>query len=161
MIAVNLFEDLKQRVTLLNSQLRRVKQHPGSETGMILHTHLWGIVEELNERLDLRLENTALDLYVEKDHLVIHYFEQVSGSADNEIFLRIDPSFAVARHAKNHGIASAIVDLGSQVAAGTTARDRFTIPGLKSSDLPVGNDWAGEEPPDREPPGVAKQPEHE
>lgn len=158
---MNLFEDLRQRVTLLNSQLRRVKHEPGSETRKILHTHLWGIVEELNERLDLRLENTALDLYVEEGHLVIHYFEQVSRSADNEIFLRIDPTFSVARQAKNHGIAAAIADLGSQVAEGTTARDRFTIPGWKSSDLPVGNDWAGEEPPDREPPGVEKQPDHE
>ena len=157
---MNLFEDLKQRVTLLNSQLRRVKHEPGSETRKMLHTHLWRIVEELNKRLDLRLENTALDLYVEKGHLVIHYFGQVSGSADNEIFLCIDPSFSVARHAKNQGIASAIADLGSQVAEGTTARDRFTIPGWKSSDLPVGNDWVGEEPPDGEPPGVPKQPDH-
>jgi hypothetical protein len=153
MTAMNLFEDLKQRVTLLNSQLRRVKDEPGSETRKILYTHLWRIVEELNERLDLRLENTALDLYVEEGHLVIHYFEQVHGSADNEIFLRVDPSFSVARRAKTHGIASTIADLDSQVhvAEGTIARDRFRIPGFKSSDLPVGNDWIGEEPPDPEP----------
>jgi hypothetical protein len=138
---MNLFEELKQRVALLNSRLQRVQEHPASETRKILHTQLWSIVEELNERLQLRLENTALDLHVEGDHLVIHYFERVRDSADHEVFVRIDPSFSVERHAKNIGKASAIADLlGKQVAHGSSAEDRFTIPGweLRSSDLPPG-----------------------
>lgn len=124
---MNLFEDLKQRVTLLNSQLRRVERELRSETRKILHAHLWRIVEELNGRLHLGLENTALDLYVEGSHLVIHYFE---GSSNNEVFLRIDPSFSVKRRTKNDGIASAALEglrPAKQVPPRQNAKDRFKL----------------------------------
>jgi hypothetical protein len=155
---MNLFEDLKQRVTLLNSQLRRVKHEPGLETRKILHTHLWRIVEELNARLHLGLDNTALDLYVEKSDLVIHYFE---GSANNEVFIRIDPSLSVERQTKNNGIASAVVDVVEPVVDAGTARDRFAIPGWRSSDLPVGiesqtDGWCDETPSKPNSPAVEK-----
>jgi hypothetical protein len=155
---MNLFEDLKQRVTLLNSQLRRVEHAPRSETRKILHTHLWRIVEELNGRLHLGLDNTALDLYVDESHLVIHYFE---GSANNEVFIRIDPSMSVERQPKNNSRASAIVDLEKTVVDAGTAKDRFTIPGWRSSDLPVGiesqtDGWCDETPPEPNSPAVEK-----
>jgi hypothetical protein len=107
---MNLFEDVKQRVNLLNSQLREVQQDPGSETRKILYTHLWGIIEELNQLLGLHLENTALDLFVEGNRLVIHYFQGKAGSADDEVFIRIAPSFSVKRHMRNLGGVPSVSD---------------------------------------------------
>ena len=40
------FDELLQRVTLLNSQLAPVEDHLGSEVRHILYGKLWGIVDE-------------------------------------------------------------------------------------------------------------------
>jgi hypothetical protein len=98
---VNLFEDLMQRVTLLNTCLRPVEHNIGSEARTILHKQLWRIVGELNDRLNLGLENTALDLHVDGGRLIIHYYSGGRGSGESEINIFIDPGFAVERHTKD------------------------------------------------------------
>lgn len=106
---MNHFGDLLQRVKLLNSQLQPLRNHVGSETRMILHRKLWEIVEELNTLLDLGLDNTALDLTVDGDRLMIHYWSGVGGSVENEINVFIDRSFAVQAHTKNLGTGSVTI----------------------------------------------------
>lgn len=68
---------------------------------MALHRQLWSIVEELNRELDLGLDNSALDLTVEKERLAIHYFFGAGGSAEKEVTLFIDRSRRIERHTKD------------------------------------------------------------
>jgi len=98
---MNIFDDMVQRVSILNSQLRLVDHDLGSEARRVLHNHLWRIVEELNDRLSLRLENCALDLHTKDDQLIIHYYSRSSGSMEQEVNIFIDRSFAVERHTKD------------------------------------------------------------
>lgn len=100
---MNLFEDLLQRVNLLNGQLQRMEQEPGSEARRIIHNQLWRIVDDLNVRLSLGLENTALDLHAEGGRLIIHYYVGVGGSASNEVNISIDHSFMVETSTKSLG----------------------------------------------------------
>ena len=98
---MNIFDDIVQRVSVLNSQLRLVEHDIGSEARRILHNHLWRIVEELNDRLSLGLQNCALDLRTEHDRLIIHYYATQRESTEQEINIFIDRSFAVERHTKD------------------------------------------------------------
>jgi hypothetical protein len=98
---MNRFDDLLHRVRLLNAQLEPVRNHIGSEVRTILHQQLWSIVGELNTSLNLNLDNTALDLAVEGDRLVIHYYAGVGGAAQSEVDLFIDRSFFVQKRAKD------------------------------------------------------------
>ena len=100
---MNQFDELLQRVTLLNSQLESVKDHIGSDVRRILYGKLWEIVGELNARLSLGLDNTALDLTKDGDHLKIHYWSGAGGSAETEVTVLIDPTFAVQRQTKKLG----------------------------------------------------------
>jgi hypothetical protein len=87
------FDDLLQRVTLLNAQLGPVEHHVGSELRKILHGKLWAIVEELNRSLNLGLDNTALDLTAEGGRLRVHVL-----SSAGEVNLFIDRSFTMEKH---------------------------------------------------------------
>jgi hypothetical protein len=95
---MNQFDDLVQRVNLLNAQIRLVEHQIGSEVRRLLDEKLWRIVEELNQRLGLGLENTALDLYDEMGRLVIHYYNAAAGTAGHEIHVFVDRSFRVENH---------------------------------------------------------------
>ena len=92
------FEDLFQRVALLNGQLRAVDRHIGSPVRHLLYTQLWGIVADLNQRLGLALENTCLDLSTDGDRLIIHYWSGSGGSVESETRIWIDRSFHVERN---------------------------------------------------------------
>ena len=98
---MNRFDELLQRVTLLNLQLDSVRDHIGSDARKILYGKLWEIVGELNARLSLGFDNTALDLTADGDHLKIHYWSGAGGSAETEVTVLIDPSFAVQRQTKS------------------------------------------------------------
>ena len=98
---MNRFDDLLQRVSLLNAQLAHVAHHIGSDARMTLYRQLWRIVDQLNQELALGLDNSALDLNVIDERLAIRYFSGVAGSADEEITLFIDRSRRVERHTKN------------------------------------------------------------
>ncbi|ALA59538.1 hypothetical protein [Nitrospira moscoviensis] len=98
---MNRFDDLLQRITLLNTQLQPVKDHLGSDTRKMLYVKLWSIVGELNAMLHLGLDNTALDLKVDGHRIIIHYWSGVGGSVETEVSVFIDRSFAVQRHTKN------------------------------------------------------------
>lgn len=100
---MNRFDDLLQRVSLLNAQLDPLRDRIGSEARMALHRQLWSIVEELNEEHALGLDNNALDLTVEGTRLAVRYFSGVGGSADKEVTLLIDRSHGVERHTKDLG----------------------------------------------------------
>ncbi|HVT39612.1 MAG TPA: hypothetical protein VHE78_11245 [Gemmatimonadaceae bacterium] len=106
---MNRFDDLLQRVNLLNSQLEPVEHHIGSEVRKLLHGKLWGIVGELNAALDLGLDNTALDLTVDGDRLKIHFWSGARGSGESEVDVFIERSFAVQRHTKDLGTGSVTV----------------------------------------------------
>jgi hypothetical protein len=108
---MNLFDDLLQRVNLLNAQLRSVQDDLGSEPRRILYNHLWGIVGELNARLKLGLDNTALDLRAEENRLVVHYYARVAGSTESEVTMFIDRSFSVEKHTKDVGTGSVEISL--------------------------------------------------
>jgi hypothetical protein len=97
---MNRFDDLFQRVSLLNFQIQSMEENVGSEVRMILHKQLWSIVGELNASLNLGLDNTALDLAVDRDRLVISYFSGVGGSAEREVKLFIDRLGSVKRRTK-------------------------------------------------------------
>jgi hypothetical protein len=103
------FDELLQRVTLLNSQLEPVKDDLGSDVRHILYGKLWGIVGELNDLLDLGLDNTALDLTENGGRLRIHYWSGSGGSVETEINVFIDRSFAVQRHTKDLGTGSVAI----------------------------------------------------
>ncbi len=95
------FDDLLQRVSILNAQLGPVEHQIGSEVRDLLHRRLWAIVAELNRMLDLGLDNTALDLTVEGDRLRIHFWSGVGGSIDAEVNIFnifIDRTFTVQKH---------------------------------------------------------------
>ena len=100
---MNRFDDLLQRVTLLNSQLGPVKDHLGSDVRHILYGKLWDMVGGLNVMLNLGLDNTALDLTVDGDRLKIHYWSGAGGSVETEVTIFIDRSFAVQRYTKDLG----------------------------------------------------------
>ena len=87
------FDDIYQRVGLLNAQLRRTG-FPGSEVGHMLHRHLWEIVAQLNDRLGLHLSNTALDLRAEDGFLVIRFFSGCGGQPDDEVKVLVDRTFS-------------------------------------------------------------------
>ena len=99
-ILMTRFEEMSQRINLLNGQLETLEQSIGSEARKILYTRLWGIVAELDTLLNLGLENTALDLTVEGDRFVIHYWSGVNESAQ-EIHTFIDRSFKVFTQKRN------------------------------------------------------------
>lgn len=92
------FDDLLQRVGILNAQLRPVEHQIGSEVRDILHRKLWAIVAELNSALNLGLDNTALNLTAEGDRLRIHFWSGVGGSIEAEVNIFIDRTFAVEKH---------------------------------------------------------------
>jgi hypothetical protein len=98
---MNRFDDLLQRVSLLNAQLGPVEHHIGSEVREILHRNLWAIVGELNSALSLGLDNTALDLTVDGDRLRIHFWSGAGGSVETEVNILIDSAFTVQRHTKD------------------------------------------------------------
>jgi|GEM_PF-3014374 len=97
---MNRFDDLLERVSLLNLQIQLVKEDVGSELREIIHGQLWRIVEELNASLNLGLDNTALGLTVDGDRLVISYFSGVGGSAQRAVTLFIDRLGSVKRRTK-------------------------------------------------------------
>lgn len=97
---MNHFDDLFQRVSLLNVQIQSTKENIGSEVRTILHRQLWSIVGELNASLNLGLDNTSLDLTVDRDRLVISYFSGVGGSAEMAVKLFIDRFGSVRRRTK-------------------------------------------------------------
>lgn len=97
---MNRFDDVLQRVKLLNAQLQPLKNDLGSQARMVLHSNLWGIVGELNAMLNLELDNTALDLDAEGDQLVIHYWSGI-GDDKYEVHVFIDRSFTVHIHTKD------------------------------------------------------------
>jgi hypothetical protein len=113
---MNRFDDLRQRVTLLNAQLEPVKDHLGSEVRQMLYSKLWAVVEELNTMLNLCLENTALELTVDGDRLMIHYWSGVGGSVENEVRIFIDRSFAVEKHTTDLGTSSVSIAPGTDEA---------------------------------------------
>ncbi|CUQ66884.1 hypothetical protein [Candidatus Nitrospira inopinata] len=92
------FDDLLQRVSILNAQLGPLEHQIGSEVRDLLHRRLWAIVAELNSMLDLGLDNTALDLTAEGDRLRIHFWSGVGGSIDAEVNIFIDRTFTVQKH---------------------------------------------------------------
>jgi len=94
------FDDLLQRVTLLNAQLGPVEHHIGSEVREILHRKLWAIVGELNSALNLGLDNTAPDLTVDGDRLRIRFWSRAEGSVETEVNILIDRAFTVQRLTK-------------------------------------------------------------
>jgi hypothetical protein len=98
---MNRFDDLHQRVTLLNAQLGPVEHHIGSEVRDILYRKLWAIVGELNSTLNLGLDNTALDLTADGDRLRIHFWSGAGGSVETEVDIFVDRAFTVQRHTKN------------------------------------------------------------
>jgi len=98
---MNRFDDLLQRVSLLNVLLKPIAHDLGSETRMILHRQLWRIVDQLNQELALDLDNTSLDLTAREESLAIHYFSGIGGSTSEEVTLIIDRSLRVERHTKN------------------------------------------------------------
>lgn len=91
------FDDLLQRVAILNAQLGPVEHQIGSEVGDILHRKLWAIVADLNSALNLGLDNTALDLTAEGDRLRIHFWSGIGGSIEAEVNIFIDRTFAVEK----------------------------------------------------------------
>lgn len=91
------FDDLLQRVAVLNAQLGPVEHHIGSEVRHILHRKLWDIVAELNSALNLGLDNTALDLTADGDRLRIHFWSGTGGSIEAEVNIFIDRTFAVEK----------------------------------------------------------------
>ena len=95
------FDDLLQRVALLNRQLGPVPHHIGSEVREILYRNLWAIVGELNGSLSLGLDNTALDLTVDGDRLRIHFWSGAGGSVESEVDIWIDSAFKVHKHTKD------------------------------------------------------------
>jgi len=97
---MNRFDDLLQRVALLNLQIQSIKENIASDVRMILQRQLWTIVGELNTSLNLRLDNTALDLAVDGDRLVISYFSGAGGSAHRAITLFIDRLGSVKKRTK-------------------------------------------------------------
>jgi hypothetical protein len=103
------FDELLQRVTLLNSQLEPVKHHLGSDVRHTLYAKLWGIVAELNDMLDLGLDNTALDLTEDGGRLRIHYWSGAGGSVETEVNVFIDRSFAVQKQTKNLRTGSVVI----------------------------------------------------
>ena len=100
---MNRFEDLFQRVTMLNAQLRPIEHHVGSEVRHLLYSKLWEIVAELNSALNLGLDNTALDLTAEGEQLRIHFWSGVGGSVEQEVNILIDRAFKVQKHVKDLG----------------------------------------------------------
>lgn len=94
---ISRFDDLLQRVALLNAQLAPVQHNIGSEARDILYRKLWAIVGELNSALNLGLDNTALDLTAEGDRLRIHFWSGVGGSIEEEVNIFIDRSFTVQK----------------------------------------------------------------
>lgn len=97
------FDDLSQRVNLLNAQLQPLKDDLGSEARKILYNKLWDIVGELNGMLNLGLDNTALDLAVDGDRLLIHYWSGIGGSVESEVNVFIDRALTVHTHTKDLG----------------------------------------------------------
>lgn len=95
---ISRFDDLLQRVALLNAQLAPVQHRIGSEARDILYRKLWAIVGELNSTLNLGLDNTALDLTAEGDRLRIHFWSGVGGSIEEEVNVFIDRDFTVQKH---------------------------------------------------------------
>jgi hypothetical protein len=94
---ISRFDDLIERVILLNHQLAPIKHHIGSEVRDLLYHKLWAIVEELNLSLNLGLDNTALDLTVEGDRLRIHFWSGSGGSTEKEVDIFIDRTFTICR----------------------------------------------------------------
>jgi hypothetical protein len=91
------FDDLLQRVAILNAQLGPVEHQIGSEVRDILHRELWAIVADLNRTLNLGLDNTALELTAEGDRLRIHFWSGVEGPIKAEVNILIDRTFTVQR----------------------------------------------------------------
>jgi hypothetical protein len=112
---ISRFDDLLQRVTLLNAQLEPEEHRIGSEVRKILHGKLWAIVGDLNSSLNLGLDNTALDLTAEGGRLRIHFWSGVEGTIAREVNIFIDRSFTVQKQGA--------APTGPSTAAVTSRRD--------------------------------------
>jgi hypothetical protein len=96
------FGDLFLEVVFLNDRLRQVEHDLGSVVRRATYDQLWGIVGELNERLNLGLDNTCLDLKAVGDQLVIHYWFGVESPYNShEVNIYINRSFSVERYTKD------------------------------------------------------------
>lgn len=102
---MNQFNDLYQRIALLNSILDPVRHHLGSEVREIAYRQLWDIVGQLNRKLILGLDNNALDLNVSHDQIVIHYWRSIGGGIDSEETICIDESFSVEKQSRCASVA--------------------------------------------------------
>ena len=97
---MNEFDDLRQRIGLLNSILDPVRDRIGSEARMIVYRQLWNIVEILNRKLGLGLDNNALDLTVQDDQIAIHFWRGSGGVVETEETILIDRSFSVEKQSR-------------------------------------------------------------
>ena len=94
------FDDIYQRVRLLNNHLRDAGS-PGSEIRLAVHRQLWEIVRDLNRRLSLGLANTDVDLDFDEEFLRIHFWCGEGGQAETEVTIRIDRMFHVTHEEKD------------------------------------------------------------
>jgi hypothetical protein len=91
------FEDICQRVRLLNGQLDALDR-PGSDLRLTVQRQLWKIVDELNDRLGLGLTNTALDLKSEDGCLRLAFWESGADHADCKVSINIEGAWKVTKY---------------------------------------------------------------
>ena len=95
-MTMNSFDELRERVVILNEQLKPLYSSVGSESRQLLQNQLWEIVGLLNRQLSLGLANTALDLSADDEQLIIHYYSGIQ-RIESETRLYIDNAYSVRR----------------------------------------------------------------
>jgi hypothetical protein len=137
---MNLFDDVLQRVSLLNAQLAAVQDGRDLQLEKLLYSYLWRLVEDLNVAFSLGLDNTALDLHTNGNALVIHYYAGAGGSMEQEVNIFIDRSLRWEKHTKDLSTGEVVITKhGTKT---QHARNLSEIPEsdtrARPSDLPVG-----------------------